>query len=159
MPPLIRPAATSIAPCQMISVIAPNIRKMTIAVIIARSRMRRLAVANTRSTASAKRAVSRPCWLNAWTIFIAPSTSLVTVPTSAMRSWLRVEIARTRRPRKTIGTTTSGMPSSIMPASLGASANRMTDAGDAHDDVAQRDRNGGADDLLDDRRVDGDAAR
>ena len=55
MPPVIRPAATSIAPCQMIQVIAPNSRKMTIAVISARSRMRRLAVAKTRSTASAKR--------------------------------------------------------------------------------------------------------
>ena len=48
MPPLMRPAATSIAPCQMTMVIAPKIRAMTIAVIIARSRMRRLAVANTR---------------------------------------------------------------------------------------------------------------
>ena len=31
----------------------------------------------------------------------------------------------------------------------------MIDAADAHDDVAQRDRDGGADDLLDDRGVDG----
>ncbi len=125
VPPLIRPDDTSIAPCQMIMMIALNSRKMTIAVISARTSMRRLAVVKTRSTASPKREVSRPCWLNAWTIFIAPSTSLVTVPTSAMRSWLWVEIARTRRPRMTIGRTINGTPSSSRPASLGASANRM----------------------------------
>ena len=53
VPPLMRPAATSIAPCQMIIVIDPSIRKITIAVIKARRRIRLLAVAKTRSTASA----------------------------------------------------------------------------------------------------------
>ena len=81
VPPLIRPAATSTAPCQMTITIAPIIRKIIIAVRIARMPMRRLAVANTFSTASPKRFASRCCWLNACTIFIAPSTSLVTVPT------------------------------------------------------------------------------
>ena len=55
--------------------------------------------------------------------------------------------------------TTSGTPSSISPASLGDSANRIDDAGDADDEVAQRDRDDGSDDLLDDRRVDGDPRR
>src|SRR5205823_5347686 len=55
VPPLIRPAATSTAPSQMISVIAPSIMEITIAVINERSRMRRLAVEKTRSTAPAKR--------------------------------------------------------------------------------------------------------
>ena len=110
----------------MIIVIALNIRKMTIAVMIERSRMRRLAVAKTRSTASAKRDLSRSCWLLAWTIFIAASTSLLTAPTSAMRSWLRVEIARTRRPRMAIGATTSTAPTRMSRASLAASAKRMT---------------------------------
>ena len=131
---------------------------MTIAVITARKMIRRFAVAKTLSTASAKRLVSRSCWLNAWTIFIAPRTSLVTAPTSAMRSWLSVEIARTLRPRNMIGPMISGTPSSISPASLGASANRMMMHADAHDDVAQRHRHGGADDLFDDRGVDRDPA-
>ena len=65
MPPVIFPAATCVAPPQITIVIDPKMRKMTIAVIIARTRMRRLAVANTRCTASAKRVASRPCWLKA----------------------------------------------------------------------------------------------
>ncbi len=126
MPPVIRPAATSIAPCQMIIVIAPNIMKIMKAVISARSRIRRFAVPNTRSTDSVKRLASRSCWPNACTIFIAPSTSLVTVPTSAMRSWLRREMARTWRATTAIGPTTSTAPATTKAASLGASANRMT---------------------------------
>jgi hypothetical protein len=104
----------------MTSTIAPIIRKIIKAVRTALRAIRRFAVANTRSTASLNREASRFCWLNAWTIFIAPSTSVVTVPTAAMRSWLRVEIARTRRPSTSIGARTIGMPISIMPASFGA---------------------------------------
>ena len=114
------PDATSIAPCQMTRVMAVNIMAMTMAVMNARRAIRFLAVEKTVSVAAVKRWASRSCWLKAWTIFIAPNTSLVTAPTSAMRSWLRVEMARTRRPMKTIGRTISGMPSSIIPASLGA---------------------------------------
>ena len=49
----------------LIIVIAPNRRKMAIAVMIARTKMRFRAVAKTRSTASEKRLVSRPCCPNA----------------------------------------------------------------------------------------------
>ena len=42
---------------------------------------------------------------------------------------------------------------------LGREREQDDDAADAHDDVAQRDRDGRADNLLDDRRVDRDAAR
>ena len=63
MPPVMRPSATSIAPFQMIMVMAANIKAMTTAVMIARSRMRFLATANTASVATVKRSASRPCWL------------------------------------------------------------------------------------------------
>ena len=53
--------------------------------------------------------------------------------------------------------TTSGMPSSSMAASLGARTNRMTAQAMPMHEVAQRDRDGGADDLFDDGRVDRDA--
>jgi hypothetical protein len=94
--------------------------------------------------------------LNAWTIFIAPSTSLVTVPTSAMRSWLRVETCAHLAAEEDDRNDHERDAEQHHPASLGASTNRMTMQADAHDDVAQRDRHGGADDLLDDRRVDRD---
>ena len=158
VPPLMRPALTSTAPCQMIMMIDPKARKMTIAVMTARSSIRFLAVANTRSTASEKRERSRSCWLNAWTIFIAPRTSLVTVPTSAMRSWLMIETARTFRPTMVSGMTISGTPSSSRPASLGARKNRMMAQAMPMTRLRKRDRHGGADDLLDDRGVDGDPA-
>ena len=160
MPPVIRPAATSIAPCQMTRVIAPNIRKMTIAVMTARSRMRRLAVANTRSTASAKRdrfaALLVECLddLHRAEHFAGDGADVGDAVLAAARD-LRALAARGGRS----GTTTSGTPSSISTASFGASANRMTMHADAEDDVAQRHRDGGADDLLDDRRVDRHAAR
>ena len=63
MPPVMRPSATSVAPFQMIIVIAANIKAMTIAVMIARSRMRFLATEKTASVARVKRSASRPCWL------------------------------------------------------------------------------------------------
>ena len=44
------------------------------------------------------------------------------------------------------------------PGELGREEEQDDDAGDRHDDVAQRDRHGGADDLFDDRRVDGQPA-
>ena len=120
--------------------------------------MRFLAVLNTASVALVKRSASRSCWLKAWTIFIAPSTSPVTVPTSAMRSWLRLEMARTRRPRMVSGRTISGDADQHHRRQLGREDEQDDGAGDAHHDVAQRDRNGGADDLFDDGRVDRDAA-
>jgi hypothetical protein len=125
VPPVIRPAATAIAPFQITKVIEPKMMKIAIAVMIERTRMRRLAVAKTLCTASANLLASRFCWLKACTIFIAPRTSLVTVPTLAMRSWLRVEIARTRRPRIASGNMTRTVPTRMERASLGASANRM----------------------------------
>ncbi len=108
----------------MIAVIAPKISVMTTAVRLARSVMRRRAVAKVVSTASPKRAASRSSWPNAWTIFIAPSTSVVVAPTLATRSWLERATFSSRRPMNTIGSTTSGMPSSSMPVSLGASEKR-----------------------------------
>ena len=51
------------------------------------------------------------------------------------------------------------MPSSIRAGELGRQREHGGDAADAKDDVAQRDRDGGADHLFDDRRVDGDPRR
>ncbi len=92
---------------------------MTIAVIKARVRMRRLAAAKVASTAPAKRAASRTSWVNAWTTLIAPRTSATIVPTLAMRSWLDRDRSRTRRPKKMIGRMVTGMTSSISPVSFG----------------------------------------
>ncbi len=119
VPPLIRPETTSDAPSHSTSVIAPKIRKMTIAVIAARTRMRRLAASKVASTASPKRAASRISWVKAWTTLIAPSTSAMIVPMLAMRSWLDRDRSRTCRPRTMIGTITAGMTSSISPVSFG----------------------------------------
>ena len=97
---------------------------------------------------------SRSCWLNAWTILIAPRTSLLTAPTSAIRSWLRLEIARTRCPSRVIGTTTSSAPVRIR-APASARAEKDDHAGEGKDEIAQRDRDCGSHHPLDDRRVDG----
>ena len=118
--------------------------------------MRFRAVLNTASVALVNRSASRSCWLKAWTIFIAPNTrghgadignSILAV----------LEMARTRRPRMVSGRTISAMPTSIIAASL-AQHEQDHGAGDAHHRVAKRDRHGGADDLLDDGRVDRDPA-
>ena len=66
MPPVISPLATPSAPRHISRVIAPKISSITTEVMIERIRMRRLAVAKLRSTAPAKRSVSRVSWLNAW---------------------------------------------------------------------------------------------
>ena len=124
MPPVRRPSDTSIAACHMTQVIEPNISEMTIAVITARSRMRRRAVVNASSTALPKRALSRLSWQNAWTIFIAPSVSDTIAPTSAIRSWLNRDTSRSLRPMRTMGRMTSGMPSSRPAVSLGARVKR-----------------------------------
>ena len=50
------------------------------------------------------------------------------------------------------------MPTSIIAASLGARTNRMTAQAMPITDIAQRDRDRGADDLLDDGGVDRDPA-
>jgi hypothetical protein len=86
VPPDSRPCCTSIAACHMTIVIDPNISPITIAVIAARSRMRRLAVPNALSTAPEKRLDSLFSCPKAWTIFIAPSVSATIAPTSAIRS-------------------------------------------------------------------------
>ena len=79
---------------------------------------------NPRSTVAVKRAASRCSWPKAWTIFIAPSTSVAVLPMSASRSWLARDKVRTRRPRPISTSRTTGMPSSSSAASFGASANR-----------------------------------
>jgi hypothetical protein len=80
------PAATPAAPYQSSVVMAPKRRPMTIAVIVARRRIRRFAVAKLASTALVKRSASRASWPKAWTIFIAPNCSAVVAPISATRS-------------------------------------------------------------------------
>ena len=100
---VIRPAATSIAPCQMTIVIALNIRKMTIDVMIARTRMRRLAVANTRSTGIgearclAALLVERLDDLHRAEDFAGDRADVRNAVLAAL------EIARTFRPSRTIG--------------------------------------------------------
>ena len=106
-------------------VIAEKIREMTIAVIIARSRMRRLAVVNTVSGAGetlglAALLVEGLDDLHRAQHFAGDRADVGDAVLAL------VEMARSRRPRMMIGITTSGMPSSSMPASLGASTNRMT---------------------------------
>ena len=74
-------------------------------------------------------------------------------PTSAIRSWLDAREIADPAARSTIGRTITGMPSSSMPASLGDEDEQIDHAANAGEHVAQRDRDGGADDLLDDRGV------
>jgi len=99
VPPEIVPSETAIAPRHISMVTEPKINMMITVVIAARIRIRRLAVVKVLSTASPKRACSRPSWLKAWTIFIAESTSVTIAPTSATRSWLVRETLRRRRPK------------------------------------------------------------
>ena len=124
VPPVIVPAATPSAPYQSKVVMAPNSSPMTIAVIVARSRMRRLAVAKLASTALVKRSASRVSCPKAWTIFMAPSCSAVVAPMSATRSWLERETFCRRRPSSTIGMMMTGIPSRIPPVSFGESEKR-----------------------------------
>ena len=71
------------------SVIALNIRKMTMAVITARSRMRRLAVANTRFDGLGEAAGLARLLAECLDDLHRAEHFAVTAPTSAMRSWLR----------------------------------------------------------------------
>ena len=126
---------------------------MMIAVIVDRIRMRRRAVSNVRSTASPNRASSRGSWPNAWTTFIAPSTSAARTPTIATRSWLLREARRRRPPNTVIGPTTQRDADQQFGGQRGGHGEQIDDAADRHDRVAQRDRHGGADDLFDDRGI------
>ena len=122
-PPESRPEITSSAPCHSTSVMAPNTRVITSAVITARRRMRRLAVSKLLSTAAPNRFASRPSWVKACTIRMAPSTSETIVPISATRSWLVRLISRTLRPSTKIGTMVSGITSSIIKVRRGLTQN------------------------------------
>ena len=124
VPPPMSPLATASAPRHISTVSAPKTSTMIVAVIAARVVIRRRAVWNVRSTASAKRARSRSSWLNAWTTRTAPSTSAVIAPISATRSWLVRETLRSRRPNQTIGSTTSGIATISPAVSAGARKNR-----------------------------------
>ena len=152
MPPLIRPVGDVDRALPHTSVIAPNIRTITIAVMIARSKMRRRAVREARSTASAKRVASRASWPNAWTIFIAPSTSptiAADVGDAVLAAARDVAHAaaehddRQRRPAGCRAAASAGQPR--------REHEQIDDAADAEDDVAQRHRDGRADHLLDHR--------
>ncbi len=104
--------------------IEPKIRPMMIAVMPARTVMRRRATPKAASTALPNRSVSRFSWLKAWTIFIAPSVSDTIAPISAILSCELREKLRTRPPSNRIGTMITGMASRSDPASLGDKANR-----------------------------------
>ena len=158
VPPLIRPATTSAAPAHRTRVIAPKMRKMTIAVIIARTRMRRLAAAKVASTASLNRAASRTSWVNAWTTLIAPSTSADdrADPRDAV-------LARPRQrphapPEEDDRREDGGNDEEHQPGQLGAEDEHVGDAADAHERVPQRDRRRRRHHLLDHSGVRGQPA-
>jgi hypothetical protein len=157
VPPDSRPCCTSIAACHMTSVIDPNIRPITIAVITARSTMRRFAVPNAFSTAPEKRLDSRPSCPKAWTIFIAPErlgddradigdavlTGAGGLPHALGQEHDRQDDDRNAEQQES--------------GELGCEREQVDDAADAHDEVAQRDGHGLADHELDHRRVGGQA--
>ena len=117
------PSLTWSVPSQTSIVMPPNINAITSAVRNARSRIRFFAALNVTSTASANRTPSRLSWPKACTILIAPSASEMMVPTLATLSWLVRDAFSKRRPRKTIGNTTTGIPASSQMVRLGARPN------------------------------------
>ena len=88
------------------------------AVKIPRVRTRRMAVANASSTRTPNRWRSTASWTKACTARMPVKVSSTYTPTSATRSWLSRDKARTRRPSKTIGATTIGTTSNTNPVSL-----------------------------------------
>ena len=134
---------------------ALNIRAMTVKVITARSVKRRRAMAKARCTASPKRSSSRLSWPNAWTTFIAPSVSDTVEPTSAMRSCderlsdpepLAEQDDRPEHERDA---------DDQHRRQLGRQREQIDDPADAGGEVAKRDRDAGADHLLEDGGVGG----
>ena len=123
------------------------------AVMIARKRIRFFAAANVASTLPPKRSLSRFSCPNAWTMRMAPSVSETIAPTSAIRSWLVREADCSLRPIITIGMTNDRNCDQQFDGQLWCQCEKVDRAADAHNDVAKRDRNGGANNLLDNRRI------
>ena len=95
-------------------------RKMTIAVIAARTVMRRRAASKAASVESPNAARLAASAALACTVWAARSVSDARAELSATLSWLSRLSRRTRRPRMRIGSTTIGTISSVYPASFGA---------------------------------------
>ena len=128
---------------------------MNDAVINARSRIRRLAVAKTRFDRVGEALVSRCCWLKRLDDLHRAKHFAGIVADIGDAILAARRTGADRAAQNSIGPSTKGMPAGSAERQLGREMNRMTSAGDAHDEVAQRDRQGGADDLFDDRRIDG----
>ena len=150
------PAATSTAPCQITQVIDEKTSEMIRKVISARKAMRFRAVLNTASVALVSRSASRSCWLR-------PGRSssrrhLSRHGADIGNSILAVLKWRARAGRGWSAEDDQRDADQHHRGELGCQDEQDHGAGDAHHQVAKRDRYGGADDLLDDGSVDRDPA-
>ncbi len=119
------PRITAWAPSQSTKTMAPNTSRMAITVSSERARMRRIAVLKAFSTEALKRPASAASWVKAWTVGMALRISPAMADASAMRSCESRESLRTRRPKRTIGSTTAASKTTMIDVSLALVANSI----------------------------------
>ena len=125
-PPLMVPSITAWAPSQRTKTIAPKTSRIAIIVKSDRARIRRIAVSKAFSTELEKRFASMCSWVKACTVGMALRISPAMAEASAILSCESRESLRTRRPKSTIGKTTSAKRTMIMALNLMLVTKSMT---------------------------------